>query len=792
MPPSDKHVSRNDNAPTDAAFDEKSGTFLERLIFCNRIWVLAICVLVTLVLGIEGFQLKLSANFENEIPKQQEFIQNYFKNIDKLQGQGNSLQIVVQANKGSILTKSYLETLKNLNDRVFLLPGVNRSFMQSLWTPNVRWIAVTDQGLNSGTLIPGGFTGSTSDIAQVAQNINRAGLVGQLVAPDYRSSMIRVPLLDIDQNGKALNYSQLARSLNKLRAQFAKQGVILHITGFAMIMGDMILALRQTISFFIASALIATAFVFWYTRCIRSTALVVLCSSLAVIWQLGAIALCGYALDPYSILVPFLIFAIGMSHGSQKMNGVMQDIGRGNPKKVAARLTFRRLFMAGFTALLCDALGFAVLMTIQITAIRELAIAASIGVALLVITNLILLPVLLSYIGVSSKAARLSVKEEEKGPNTVRHPLWRVLDIFTHRRYASLAIVGGVVIGCIGAYVGRSVQIGDIDKGAPELRVNSLYNRDNAYIVSHYSASSDVFIVMVKTPDGACANYKTLVNMETLETKLDDLPGVISTYSLADFEKQMNVQMNEGSYAWYGLMPNQSALDEPIAQAPETVVDRGCNFLTISVFLADHRAGTLNRVVNMVHNFSATHNGNGVTFIMAAGNAGIDAATNRVIAHANKIMLFEVYAAVILLCLITFRSWRAVIAAVLPLILTSLLAQALMVWLGIGVKVATLPVTALGVGIGVDYALYILSVMLSNMRKGMDLSEAYYQALIFTGKVVMLTGFTLAIAVGTWAFSPIKFQADMGKLLAFMFLWNMLGALILLPSLASFLLPKKL
>ena len=156
-------------------------------------------------------------------------------------------------------------------------------------------------------------------------------------------------------------------------------------------------------------------------------------------------------------------------------------------------------------------------------------------------------------------------------------------------------------------------------------------------------------------------------------------------------------------------------------------------------------------------------------------------------------MLWLVYGAVVILSFITFRSWRAVVVAVLPLVVTSFLAEALMVWLGIGVKVATLPVIALGVGIGVDYALYILSILLARMKEGMTLSEAYYQSLLFTGKVVMLTGVTLAIGVITWVFSPIKFQADMGLLLAFMFLWNMLGALVLLPALAHFLLkPTKL
>ena len=114
-----------------------------------------------------------------------------------------------------------------------------------------------------------------------------------------------------------------------------------------------------------------------------------------------------------------------------------------------------------------------------------------------------------------------------------------------------------------------------------------------------------------------------------------------------------------------------------------------------------------------------------------------------------------------------------------------------MVKLGIGVKVATLPVIALGVGIGVDYALYVLTVILQKQRDGVPLKLAYFETLMFTGRVVALIGVTLAAGVITWAMSPIKFQADMGILLTFMFLWNMVGALVLMPSLAHFLLPQK-
>ena len=588
---------------------------------------------------------------------------------------------------------------------------------------------------------------------------------------------------------KPLDYGSLARKLDAIRGEFDTQGVTLHITGFAMIQGDLIKGLHQILGFFAVSVLIATAMVYWYTRCVRSTALVVSCSLLAVLWQLGILPLFGYGLDPYSVLVPFLVFAIGMSHGAQKMNGVMQDIGRGSSRLVAARMTFRRLFVAGFTALVCDAVGFAVLLTVRIQAIHELAIVASLGVAILIFTNLIFLPVLLSYVGVTPKAAIRSLSAET---SEMKHAFWAALDLFTQRRYATMAVIGAVCLGVVGAYIGRNVQVGDLGPGAPELRTNSVYNQDNAYFVSHYATSSDVFGIMVTTPPYQCAQYSTLSAIDQLETQLRDLPGVISTSSFADMSRTLSMEFNEGSFLWDDLTPNQSALNEGVVQVPRTMIDPNCDFIIISTYLKDHKAATLSGVVSTVKAFANTNNGNGVTYIMASGNAGIEAATNLVVSHASRLMLIEVYTAVILLSLVTFRSWRAVLTAILPLALTSILAQALMVWLGIGVKVATLPVTALGVGIGVDYSLYILSVTLANMRAGMGLSEAYYRALLFTGKVVTLTGFTLSIAVATWAFSPIKFQADMGELLAFMFLWNMLGALVLLPALAHFLLPPRL
>ena len=373
--------------------------------------------------------------------------------------------------------------------------------------------------------------------------------------------------------------------------------------------------------------------------------------------------------------------------------------------------------------------------------------------------------------------------------------MWNLLNRFgTEKKWAAGAVIVLVVLAVIGSIIGAEVKIGDLDPGAPELRPNSRYNKDNAFLNANYGLSSDQFAVIVKTPPEGCLKYETLVEVDRLVDELRGVPGVQTVGALPDAARVLISSSYEGSLKWYALTRNQSELNYGVGTARDNNNDLFNNEATVMpviAYLKDHRADTLTSVVNVADEFSKKHSTKNREFLLAAGNSGIDAATNIVVKRENRIMMIYVYLAVIALCYITFRNWRAVVVAVIPLILTSILCEALMVILGIGVKVATLPVIALGVGIGVDYALYLLTVQLMHMRNGLSLSEAYKRSVRFTGKVVALVGITLASAVVTWAWSPIKFQADMGLLLSFMFFYNMIGALIFIPALSRFILCGK-
>ncbi|HCL76381.1 efflux RND transporter permease subunit [Stutzerimonas nitrititolerans] len=775
---------------------QRPASFLERLIFNNRPAVILVCLLLSVFLFYQAAQVRPSTSFEKMIPLGHPYIQNMLEHRDDLANLGNTVRISVAAKDGDIFSREYMETLRQIHDEVFYIQGVDRSNMKSLWSPSVRWTEVTEQGFAGGEVIPQTYDGSEASLDDLRNNILKSGQIGRLVANNFKSSIIDVPLMesysDPEDRSKqiTLDYQKFSHELEeKIRDKYETQNpnVEIHIIGFAKKVGDLIDGLVGVALFFFVAIGITLALLLWFTRCVKSTMAVVVTTLIAVIWQLGLLHTLGFGLDPYSMLVPFLVFAIGISHGVQKINGIAMASGETDDPLVAARLAFRQLFVPGMVALASDAVGFVTLLLIDIGVIRELAIGASLGVAVIILTNLILLPVAISYLGISQRSVKQAREEASR-----EHPFWRLLSNFANPVVAPISIVIALIAVGGGLWYGQNLKIGDLDQGAPELRPDSRYNQDNDFVINNYSTSSDVLVIMVKTAPEGCAHYDTLAAMDELMWKMENTAGVQSAVSMVTVARQSIKGMNEGSLKWETLSRNQFVLNSSIARA-EGMYNGDCSLAPLLVFLNDHKAETLEHVVSAAREFAEANNREGLEFVLAAGNAGIEAATNEVIAASETTMLIAVYAAVSFMCLLTFRSVAATLCVILPLVLTSILGNALMAFMGIGVKVATLPVIALGVGIGVDYGIYIYSRLETYLRQGMTLQEAYYQTLKSTGKAVIFTGICLAIGVFTWVFSAIKFQADMGLMLTFMFLWNMVGAIWLLPALARFLIkPAKL
>ena len=782
-----------------------SGKFSDRIanaLFSARPVILIGFIALTVFMALKAMGISVNTDVRKMVPLGHPYIQNFLEHRNDVD-LGNDIRVIVADTRNDdIFNAEYMDVLKFVTDDIYALQGVDPSDISSLWTPNVRWNEVTEEGFQGGEVIPPAYDGSPQSLEQLRTNVLRSGQVGRLVSDDFRSSVVHAGLLDVLADDSGVDIPTLSASLEEIRERYESEYpfIRIHIVGTAKKIGDVMAAAEEVAMFFFVTLGLTALLLLLDTRCLKSTLTVTVCSMIAVVWQLGIVSMLGFTIDPYSMLVPFLVFAIAVSHGVQIVNAMVNNAAHGDGALAAARRTFAALVLPGSVALVSDGIGFITLYLIDVGVIRELAIAASIGVAVVILTNLIIVPIVLSYIGVSQAARNKIIAKDE-----AHHPLASIFSRFTRPGPAAVSLLIAVLGYGVGIWYTQDLKIGDLDKGAPELWPDPCseqacergykpddryrYNHDVNYLVSNYSVSADVLVVMAKTPQEACNTYDAMQQVDDLAWQLQNVEGVQDVITISSVAKRITVNMNEGNLKWGTVSRDQYALNNAMAYMPDSLYNLDCSLTPLYVFLDDHKAETLDRVTASVEAYASEHNDPDVIeFKLASGNAGVEAATNQTIAESQYRMLALVYAVVIVLCLIAFRSIRAVICIIVPLGLTSILCQALMAQLGIGVKVATLPVIALGVGIGVDYGIYIYSRLAEYLKAGLPLEEAYRQTLKTTGKAVAFTGLALAVGVVFWVQSSIKFQADMGILLTFMFLWNMIGALWLLPAMARFLL----
>jgi len=761
---------------------------LEKLIFNHRRIFLFIFVLVTLFMASSLTNLRIDAGFSKLLPLQHEYMQTYVEHRKEFGG-ANRILIALMAKDGDIFTPEFFATLQQVTDEVFFIPGVDRALVSSLFTPNVRFTEVVEDGIAGGNVVPADFAPTVAGLEKVRKNILKAGIVGRLVANDFSGAAISAQLLEVDPaTGEKLDVIKVSKLLEeRIRDKYQSDQVSIHIIGFAKVIGDIADGAKRVIMFFGLAFCITTLLVFFYTRSLVLTAIPICCSLLAVIWQLGLLPLLGYGIDPMGLLVPFLIFAIGVSHAVQMITANIAEVRAGSNRLDAAKASFRQLLIPGFIALASDTIGFVTISLIDIRVIQEMAVTASLGVAVIVLSNLVLLPILLSYVKSDGRYNRRVNQQTQ-----ILKPVWTFFERAAEPKPAMIIILVAIGLFGFGIWKGSDIKIGDMHQGVPELRADSRYNQDSKIITDHFSIGVDLLTVVVETKPDGCIDYDVMTAIDRFAWHMNNVDGVKSVIGLPGIAKTINAGWNEGSLKWRVLPRNQSTMVQAVGYVPTSsgLLNSDCSVMPVMIFTQDHKAETITTIVTAVKDYRDQHPNEDVTFRLATGNVGVMAATNEEVSAAQFPILLYVFGAVILLCFYEFRTVQSVLCIVIPLGLVSLLAYALMSILEIGLKVSTLPVVALGVGVGVDYGIYIFSRLRTYLRRGQSLSEAYLHTLAITGNGVVFTGVTLAIGVATWIFSPLKFQADMGILLTFVFLVNMLGAILLLPALACFLVPK--
>ncbi len=766
-------------------FVEGMGDFL-----IGRRKVLAVLfAMVTAFFGYNATRIQLDPGFLKLIPIEHPYMRTMMEYMKDFSGANTILVNLRWKGEGDIYNKEFMEALQGATDDVFFIPGINRTRVSSLFTPDVYYIEITEWGFKGEPVVPARYSGTEKQLEKVRRNVEHSGQIGQLVANDLKGAMIRADLHEYDPDaGVKVDYWDVQQRLEDIRHKYESDNIEVNIIGFARLLGDVIKGLIGVFTFFAIAFAITLVLLYWYTRSLRITVAATVVAMLPVLWLIGALPLIGYGIDPMSILVPFLIFSIGVSHAVQMTSAWRQEIIHGADSVTAARNAFTRLFIPGAVALLTEALGFGVIMFIEIPIVHELGITACLGVLLMIITNKMILPIILANLRLEQSSLEHARKEVIGGG---RPALIRWIGACAEPRAASIVFAVSLAMLAGAAWLSRDLVIGDTGTGVPELRPDSRYNQDSRAIAGSYDIGVDVLSVIVEAKDfegDSCLHYEVINTIDRFETYMRGVAGVQSVVSVGSVGKLVIAAFNEGNPRWHalprtqvGLSTGSKAFDPKLGLNTE-----GCKAIQVVVFMQDHEGSTIAHVVSEIKRFIAQNPVDGVNLRLASGNVGVMAATNEAVSEAEAKMLLSIFGALALFCLITFRSWIGVICVMIPLTMVSVFCNAVMAVMDIGLKVATLPVIALGVGVGVDYGIYLFERIQHHMNEeGTDFREAFERAMVERGSAAVFTAITMSVGVATWLFSALKFQADMGVMLSFMFLVNMLGAICVLPALGA-------
>jgi predicted RND superfamily exporter protein len=838
----------------------------EPMIFKRRFVTLSVLAVITVILGWQATYLKIDAGFEKQIPLQHPYIQIY-KQYEREFGGANTTLVALTQNEGTIYNAEFMATLRALTDAIYFTPGVDRSRVSSIFTPDVRYLEVVEGGFAGGNVVPADFKPTPEMLARVQANVEKAGIIGRLVANDQSGAMVFSELLERHPvTGERLDYIATAHRLEAIRGRFTspkrytytlkedsgplKAGALvrtayrdegglffafksfeirgqdadgqevvqqvpgrklevveepnpdynpnidIHIIGFTKAVGDIADSALEVFSYFGITVVLVWLLLAWYCGSFKVAAIPTACGLLAVSWELGLLHLFGFGLDPFAILMPFIVLAISTSHGIQITNfWLNESADNGLGAFDAAVATYRRLVIPGISALATNFVGFGTMFLIPIDIIREMAANALFGLLAIVLCKKVLLPCLLSFATLKNPE---KFREHQHRRDERLKPIWFALANITYKPIATVVLLGGALLWGTGQWVAQDLKIGELHDGVPELRPDARYNLDSAKIVEDFSIGVDVLKVVAEGEVDGCIDHGIISEMDRFAWRMENTPGVQSTLSLPQLQRKVYNSYLESNPKFNALPRESGALVVTVQPFPSStgLLTEDCSAMPIFVFTEDHKAETIDVIIDAVNAFKAEQPADSkVSFQLATGNVGVMAAVNDVIKETEATVLIWLFIGIGLCIVLSFRSFAALICILVPLALVHVVSYAVMVWLEIGVKFSNLAVAAFAAGIGVDYGIYIYSVLEENvLNKGMKMREAYANTLHQTGKAVIFTALTLGATVCTWLFSNLQFQVDMGILLTLMFFANAIAAAILLPAFAAFLLrpPKEL
>lgn len=784
--------------------------------FCDfviqkRAAILTIILLVTFFLLFQiinplGFfteapilKLRVDTNFADLMPQRHPYIKIHNK-IKNTFGGANQVTIMVQVRKGDIFNQETLGKVKEISERLEQFPAVDKYKIRSIAMSKMKYFKFTAGTMDISPLMFPKIPQNQQEMEDLKRKIYSEGrYYGPYVSWDSKKTLINVDFFE-EELGE-IGYDAVFREFVKMQKEIEDGNHIINIVGEPVHLGYIRALNRQVISVLVLTTLCIMVLLYFYYRSKRGMFIPVMSAVLSGIWGLGFMALVGFNLDPLILVLPFLIALMTARHTMQLMNRYLEEIEGGADVKSASFTLIRAMFFPGVTSIITDALGVGLVAIAAIPILTNIAIACTFWSVATVILAMIFTPLVLSYIRPSNRLmAQVAALKEKRAKNELRafERMLSRLGSWIIGRGKWVVVAANVLLVVIGIPYAGNMNVGDFFPGSSILWPWHRYNKDAMRIITNMPLLNPLYVVMEGEKGGFISEGPTLREMERFRRHIAKHPRVMFVSAISDKLPAFLMTSHEDNPNWYHLPKEDRVLSflyrHMVYSGEPGTWDRYVEpkdmMSNIVIYCRDKMPRTTESVIATIKEYIDKESKiEGGKYLLAGGAVGVEAGIREEIAASQTLNLILALFGVFLFCTINFRSPFAGLLLTIPLAISNLIAFALMGAYQIGLTVNTYPVSSIGIGLGVDYGIYFLGRLLEERKKVADLNTAVINTMISNGRSIVTIATTLTVGLLCWMFSPLKFQAYMGVLLALLLLLNMLGALLLIPSMISIFKP---
>jgi predicted RND superfamily exporter protein len=762
--------------------------------------------ILLLILGITGIfcygmvtRLKVSTVFANLLPQNHEYIKVH-KEFERIFGGANLLIVMLKVRDGDIFEEKTLKKVQHITDGITQIPGVDRHKVLSIAAQKLKQSKITAWGLEFTPLMYPFVPKNADEMKRLKNSIySNEQYYGLYVSYDSKKTLIFADFFEDE-----MNYEIVYDALNKLRSETEDENTEVCIVGNPMHLG-VVSKMTTNMNYIMAGTLLVIPILlFWCYRNISGVLIVIAAPVLALIWGLGFMAFMGYNLDPLVFVIPFLIALMAFRHSHQFFNRYYEEYMKTEDVMKSCKTVLVEMFMPGLTSVATDAMGIMIVGVVPIVLLRNISFGCAFSSVATVLIGCILTPILISYTKPSPKFIEYIEREHKMDSNCegwANHFARWLGNYIIHRGKVVILIVTIIITG-FSYYFAERLIIGDAAVGSNLLRPSSRYNQDSVAINQNLPLINPLFITVYGADRKALQSTQVIEDIEKFALYMDEHSGGVRSQTICENFKGMGQLYHEGDPKWKSLPTNDNEMSAFFGLMRTSAdpgdmdkfIDFEDRYSNIVVYFKDKMGPTIAQAIAAAKEYMATKANlpEKVEYRLAGGVMGVEAAINETVAYDQVLTLVLALLAVFVCCTLQFRSFKAGLILTIPLLFSNYMAFAYMAIMSIGLNISTLPVSAVGVGIGVDYGIYLLARLKEEKEKdpSLSLNDAMRKTIQTYGKSVLYIAGTLIAGLLIWPFSPLKFQADMGVMLAIILFFNCLGAIFTVPVLALLFKPK--